>query len=45
MLERAVQLHPGSSRAYYIMGVLFDKKAMPEQATVMYRKAREAAAR
>jgi Flp pilus assembly protein TadD len=39
-LERVIELIPGSPRAYYTLGVLFDKKALPERAAVMYRKAR-----
>ena len=41
MLERATQLQPGNARAYYVMGILYDKKARPQEAAAMYRKARE----
>jgi Flp pilus assembly protein TadD len=43
-LERVTELIPGNPRAYYTLGVLFDKKNLPEKAAVMYRKARELAA-
>ena len=40
-LERALELTPGNGRAYYTLGILFDKKSLPEKAAVMYRKSRE----
>jgi tetratricopeptide (TPR) repeat protein len=40
-LERVTELIPGNPKAYYTLGVLFDKKNVPEKASVMYRKARE----
>jgi tetratricopeptide (TPR) repeat protein len=43
MLERAVQLDPANSRAFYTMGILYDRKNLRAQAEVMYKKAREAA--
>lgn len=39
-LERVIELIPGNHKAYYTLGVLFDKKNLPEKAAVMYRKAR-----
>jgi len=43
VLERAVRLQPRNAKAYYTMGILFDKKHMPAEAAQMYRKARELA--
>ncbi len=40
-LERVTELVPGNPKAYYTLGVLFDKKNLPEKAAVMYRKARK----
>jgi Flp pilus assembly protein TadD len=40
-LERVTELIPGNPRAYYTLGVLFDKKNAPDRAAAMYRKARE----
>jgi Flp pilus assembly protein TadD len=40
-LSRAAQLQPNDPRSYYLMGILYDKKAQPSQAGAMYRKARE----
>jgi tetratricopeptide (TPR) repeat protein len=40
-LERVVELVPRNSKAYYTLGVLFDKKNLPDRASAMYRKARE----
>jgi Flp pilus assembly protein TadD len=42
-LERVTELIPGNPRAYYTLGVLFDKKNAPDRAAAMYRKARELA--
>ena len=44
MLQRAVQLQPNNGRAYYIMGLLFDRKNLRQEAQQMFRKAREAPA-
>jgi Flp pilus assembly protein TadD len=41
VLSRSVELAPGNPRAYHTLGVLFDKKCLPERAAPMYRKARE----
>ena len=40
-LQRSVQLQPTNTRAYYLMGILYDRKRLPEQAMAMYKKARE----
>jgi tetratricopeptide (TPR) repeat protein len=40
-LLRSLELRPGNARAYYAMGILYDKKHLPGQAAEMYRKARE----
>jgi Flp pilus assembly protein TadD len=40
-LNRATLLQPGNARAYYTLGILYDKKHLPEQAEQMYRKSRE----
>jgi Flp pilus assembly protein TadD len=45
VLERAVQLQPGNSRAYQLMGILYDRKREPDMAAAMYRRAREVAGR
>ena len=39
--ERAVEIQPGNGRAWYTMGILFDRKRDPERASEAYRKARE----
>lgn len=44
MLVKTAQLQPTNARAYYLLGILYDKKRLPEQAMAMYRKAREIAA-
>lgn len=40
-MGRALELQPGNARAFYAMGILYDKKNLSEEAAVMYRKARE----
>lgn len=45
VLLRAVELDPDNARAYQVMGMLYDRKRMPELATAMYRKARELGSR
>jgi len=40
-LQRALEVMPGNSRAYYSLGILFDLKNLPEEASAMYRKSRE----
>ncbi|MGD2121341.1 MAG: tetratricopeptide repeat protein [Gemmatimonadota bacterium] len=40
-LERVTELIPGNPKAYYTLGVLFDKKDLPDKAAIMYRKARK----
>jgi tetratricopeptide (TPR) repeat protein len=41
MLERAARIQPTNHRAFYTMGILFDRKNLREEAAAMYRKARE----
>ncbi len=41
VLERAVHLDPSNGRAFYTMGILYDRKHMTREAAAMYRKARE----
>ena len=41
VLERASHLQPDRARVYYLMGILYDKKNLRQEAGVMYRKARE----
>ncbi|NIP79010.1 MAG: hypothetical protein GWM90_07335, partial [Gemmatimonadetes bacterium] len=43
-LERAVQYQPGNAKAYYTMGILYDRKHLRQEAATMYRKAREVGA-
>ena len=40
-LTRFTELSPGNSKAFYTLGVLFDKKNLPEDASKMYKRARE----
>ncbi len=39
-LERSSELRP-SARAYYAMGIVYDRRKQPELAEVLYRKAKE----
>jgi Flp pilus assembly protein TadD len=39
-LQRVTELWPTNPKAFFTLGVLFDKKTQPEQAAAMYRKAR-----
>lgn len=41
VLERTTVLQPHNHRAFYTLGILFDRKNLREQAAAMYRKARE----
>jgi Flp pilus assembly protein TadD len=41
VLERAVQYQPDNARAYFTMGLLYDRKHLKDEATAMYRKARD----
>ena len=41
VLERATVLQPSNARAFYLLGILYDRKHLPEEAALMYRKARE----
>lgn len=43
VLERAIHLQPENAKAFYTLGILFDKKHMPEEAARMYRKSRQLA--
>lgn len=40
-MKTVTRLDPGNSRAFYTMGILYDKKHLPSEAAAMYRKARE----
>jgi Flp pilus assembly protein TadD len=39
--ERSLQAQPTNAKAYYSLGILFDKKNMPDRAMRMYRRARD----
>jgi Flp pilus assembly protein TadD len=41
VLERAMRLQPSNAKIYHTLGILFDKKRMPLEASQMYRKMRE----
>jgi Flp pilus assembly protein TadD len=40
-LEHATVIQPRNGKAYYTLGILYDRKHLPEEAALMYRKARE----
>lgn len=40
-LERATVLQPTNAKAFYILGILYDRMHLPEEAALMYRRARE----
>jgi len=40
-LEHATVVQPQNAKAYYTLGILYDRKHLPEEAALMYRKARE----
>ncbi len=40
-LEKAASLEPKNAKAFYTMGILYDKKGLPDQAEGMYRRSRE----
>lgn len=40
-MKTVTRLDPGNARAFYTMGILYDKKHLPSEAAAMYRKARE----
>jgi tetratricopeptide (TPR) repeat protein len=40
-LERATVLQPRNAKAFYTLGILYDRKHLPEEAALMYRRARE----
>jgi Flp pilus assembly protein TadD len=44
-LHEAVRLDPDNPRAYHTLGILFDRKHLPQQAARMYRRARELSGR
>jgi Flp pilus assembly protein TadD len=44
-MKTVARLDPGNSRAFYTMGILYDKKHLPTEAAAMYRRARELAPR
>ena len=41
MLERAVLVNPRNAKAFFTMGILYDRKHLRDEAQAMYRKARE----
>jgi Flp pilus assembly protein TadD len=41
--QRATELQPHNARALYGLGIIFDRLARPDDAALMYRKAREVA--
>ena len=41
ILERAARLQPHNYKVFYTMGILFDRKNLREEATAMYRKAKD----
>ena len=41
VLERASHLVPDNPRIFHLMGILYDRKQLPNEAAVMYRRARE----
>jgi Flp pilus assembly protein TadD len=41
VLERARVLSPDHARIYYLLGILYDRKYLREEASAMYRRARE----
>jgi len=43
--ERAVELEPRNARALHRLGIVLDRLNRPDEATRMYRRSREAAAR
>ncbi|MDP2955586.1 MAG: tetratricopeptide repeat protein [Longimicrobiales bacterium] len=40
-LERATVLQPTNGKAFHTLGILYDRKHLPEEAAFMYRRARE----
>jgi Flp pilus assembly protein TadD len=44
-LQEAIRLEPDNPRAYHTLGILFDRKHLPQQAARMYRRARELSGR
>ena len=44
-LEHAIALQPDNSRAFYALGIAYDRKGQPERAAEMYRRSREVGGR
>jgi Flp pilus assembly protein TadD len=40
-MERALEIQPRNGRAWYTIGILYDRKREPERASEAYLKARE----
>lgn len=45
VLERASHLEPRNPRIFHLMGILYDRKHLAEEAALMYRRARELGSR
>jgi Flp pilus assembly protein TadD len=45
VVEIALRLNPEHSRSHYLMGILLDRKNRNQEASTMYRRARELANR
>ncbi len=43
VLEQAARIAPENGRAYYAMGIAYDRKGNPERAAEMYRLSRDVA--
>jgi Flp pilus assembly protein TadD len=41
VLARATRLPPVNPRVFYLLGILYDRRNLPDEAAVMYRRARE----
>ena len=44
-LETATRIQPENSRAYWAMGIAYDRKGKPDRAAEMYRMSREVGGR
>ncbi len=44
-LENATRLHPENARAYWAMGIAYDRKGNPDRAAEMYRMSRDVGGR
>jgi len=40
-LEQTTVLQPDNAKAFYTLGILYDRKHLPEEAALMYRRSRE----